>query len=132
MPTAVPTMPFSASGVSSTRSSPNSACRPSVARNTPPALPTSSPITITRGFSRRATASASRTACTIVISAMAAQDLLDDGAGRTPFHERQAHHASAARLHRFLAHDLVLGVIGALDEHVGQEAANERFRRVLF
>src|SRR5215470_3291305 len=125
MPTAVPTMPFSASGVSSTRSSPNSACNPSVARNTPPALPTSSPITMTRGFSRRATASASRTACTMVSSAMTAHDLLDDGAGRAPLHERQAHHASAARLHGFLAHDLVLGVIRALDQHVGLDAANQ-------
>src|SRR5215510_2859108 len=131
MPTAVPTMPFSASGVSITRSSPNSACSPSVARNTPPALPTSSPITRTRGFSRRATASASRTACTIVSSAMAAQDLLDDAGRRAAFDEGHAHHASAARFDRLPADDLVLGVVGALDEHVGLQAANQRFRRVL-
>src|SRR5919106_565194 len=46
-PTAVPMMPDSASGVSMTRSSPKSFCRPSVTRNTPPSLPTSSPITMT-------------------------------------------------------------------------------------
>src|SRR5262245_28042937 len=131
MPIAAPTMPFSASGVSSTRSSPNSACRPSVARNTPPALPTSSPSTRTRGFSRRATASPSRTACTIVSSAMAAHDLLHDGAGRAPLHQRNAHDAPASRLHGVLAHDGVLGVIGALHEHVGLEPAHQVPRRVL-
>ena len=45
---AVPTMADSASGVSSTRSSPNSACSPSVTRNTPPRVPMSSPISSTR------------------------------------------------------------------------------------
>ena len=39
----MPTIELSASGVSITRASPNSACRPSVARNTPPRGPTSSP-----------------------------------------------------------------------------------------
>src|SRR6185369_1741395 len=125
MPMAVPTMPFSASGVSNTRSSPNSACRPSVARNTPPALPTSSPMTITRGFSRRATASASRTACTMVSSAMAAHDLLDDLAGGAALDERQPHHASAPRLDHVLADDGVLGVVRSFDEHVGLEAAHQ-------
>src|SRR6478735_3442768 len=42
-PTAVPTMPDSASGVSSTRCSPKSFCNPSVIRKTPPSLPMSSP-----------------------------------------------------------------------------------------
>ena len=50
-PIAVPTMPDSASGVSSTRCSPKSRCRCSVTRNTPPSLPMSSPIRITRGSS---------------------------------------------------------------------------------
>ena len=45
-------------GVSNTRSAPNSACSPSVTRNTPPSAPTSSPNTSTRGSS----ASASRSA----------------------------------------------------------------------
>src|SRR5581483_3037512 len=48
-PIAVPTMPDSASGVSMTRSSPKSFCRPSVTRNTPPSLPTSSPMMRTFG-----------------------------------------------------------------------------------
>jgi hypothetical protein len=42
-PTAIPTMPDSASGVSKHRSSPNSAVSPSVIRKTPPRAPTSSP-----------------------------------------------------------------------------------------
>src|SRR5918999_4456567 len=50
-PTAVPMIPASASGVSTQRSAPNLSRRPAVARKTPPALPTSSPITIT--FSSR-------------------------------------------------------------------------------
>src|SRR5690349_8003144 len=50
-PTAVPTIPDSASGVSMTRSSPKSFCRPSVIRKTPPSLPTSSPMMTTLGSS---------------------------------------------------------------------------------
>src|SRR5215467_5935357 len=46
---AVPTIPDSASGVSTTRCSPKSFWRPSVTRNTPPSLPTSSPMIITLG-----------------------------------------------------------------------------------
>src|SRR3569833_4140114 len=46
-PTAVPRMPASASGVSTTRSSPKSFCRPSVIRKTPPSLPMSSPMSTT-------------------------------------------------------------------------------------
>src|SRR6266481_5507902 len=42
-------MPDSASGVSNTRSSPKSFCRPSVTRKTPPSLPTSSPMIRTLG-----------------------------------------------------------------------------------
>src|SRR5436190_15016462 len=41
---AVPMIADSASGVSMTRSSPKSFCRPSVTRKTPPSLPTSSPM----------------------------------------------------------------------------------------
>src|SRR3954453_16932832 len=52
-PTAVPRMPASASGVSTTRSSPKSFCSPSVIRKTPPSLPMSSPISTTlESFSR--------------------------------------------------------------------------------
>ena len=49
MPIAVPRMPASASGVSMTRSSPKSFCRPSVTRKTPPSLPMSSPMRTTLG-----------------------------------------------------------------------------------
>src|SRR5215831_11011655 len=50
---AVPTMPDSASGVSTTRDSPKSFCSPSVTRNTPPSLPTSSPMMSTLGSASR-------------------------------------------------------------------------------
>src|SRR5215469_16653390 len=60
-PMATPTMPDSARGVSSTLASPNRACRPSVARNTPPFLPTSSPSTQTRPSRSISSVSASRT-----------------------------------------------------------------------
>src|SRR3954466_5401851 len=46
-PTAVPRIPASASGVSTTRSSPKSFCRPSVIRKTPPSRPMSSPMSTT-------------------------------------------------------------------------------------
>src|SRR6188768_3633979 len=71
MPTAQPTIPFSLSGVSITRSSPNSSCRPAVTRKTPPTLPTSSPMTTTRLSRRMAVRSASLTAITIFICGIA-------------------------------------------------------------
>src|SRR4249919_1908517 len=46
-PTVRPAMVVSSSGVSSTRCEPNVACKPAVARNTPPLTPTSSPSTTT-------------------------------------------------------------------------------------
>src|SRR5262249_51268196 len=68
MPTAVPTMPHSLSGVSKQRRSPNSSCRPAVAPNTPPFLPTSSPNTTTRSSLRISVRSASLIASSIVIT----------------------------------------------------------------
>src|SRR3954449_2361437 len=53
-PTALPTMPASASGVSTTRSSPKSFCSPSVIRKTPPSLPMSSPMSTTLASSSNA------------------------------------------------------------------------------
>src|SRR5262249_41604578 len=47
-------MPDSASGVSTTRDSPKSFCRPSVTRKPPPSLPTPSPLTTTFGSSSSA------------------------------------------------------------------------------
>src|SRR4051794_33253854 len=46
-PTAVPRIPASASGVSTTRPSPKSFCSPSGIRKTPPSLPMSSPMSTT-------------------------------------------------------------------------------------
>ena len=61
-PIDAPTIIDSVSGVSITRSSPNSAHRPSVARKTPPFLPTSSPSTMTVSSRRISSASVSRIA----------------------------------------------------------------------
>ena len=69
-PTAVPMMPDSASGVSNTRSSPKSFCRPSVMRKTPPSLPTSSPMTMTLGSSSSALRSPSFRALAKVTAAI--------------------------------------------------------------
>src|SRR5690606_31774438 len=54
-----------------TRSLPKRRCRPSLARNTPPLTPTSSPNSTTPGSSSRALARARLTASTRVISATA-------------------------------------------------------------
>src|SRR4051812_31985813 len=67
MPTAMPAISPSASGVSATRSVPKRFCRPAVARNTPPLMPTSSPSTTTRSSSSIARASARLTASTSVM-----------------------------------------------------------------
>src|SRR6187431_1016273 len=63
-PTAVPRIPASASGVSTQRSAPNRSCNPAVARNTPPSLPTSSPMTMTESSRSISTWRASLTAST--------------------------------------------------------------------
>src|SRR5215212_3503958 len=62
----------SVSGVSITRSSPNSPYSPSVARKTPPLRPTSSPITMTASSRRISDASVSRTASMKVLRAISA------------------------------------------------------------
>src|SRR4051794_29869057 len=71
-PTAVPTIPDSASGVSMTRSSPKSFCSPSVTRKTPPSLPTSSPMMRTFGSSSSARRKPSLIAFANVSDAMSA------------------------------------------------------------
>src|SRR5438445_3489015 len=63
-PTALPRMPASASGVSTQRFAPNRSRSPAVARKTPPARPTSSPMTITLSSRSSSTWSASFTAST--------------------------------------------------------------------
>src|SRR5437870_1238635 len=76
MPTQRPLISSSASGVSSTRSEPKRCCSPTVARNTPPLTPTSSPSTTTPGSSARARASARFTASTSVTSGTGRSQLL--------------------------------------------------------
>src|SRR4051812_4641403 len=68
-PTAVPRIPASASGVSTQRFSPNRSRSPAVARKTPPARPTSSPITRTESSRSSSTWNASLIASTISRSA---------------------------------------------------------------
>src|SRR6185436_15262645 len=82
-PTHTPAIPASAIGVLKTRSRPNSACRPSVTRNTPPSSPTSSPNTSVRSSFASASRSAAFSAATIVTSAIA-EDLraLEEHGGR--------------------------------------------------
>src|SRR5215208_1764129 len=58
-PMAEPTIRLSASGVSITLAAPNSSCNPCVTLKTPPALPTSSPSTITDSSERISSASPS-------------------------------------------------------------------------
>src|SRR5919197_61862 len=64
-PTAVPRIPASASGVSTHRSGPNRSRSPAVARKTPPARPTSSPMTRTDSSRSSSTWKASLIASTI-------------------------------------------------------------------
>src|ERR671930_1016371 len=67
-PTAEPRIPASANGVSTQRSGPKRSRSPAVARKTPPARPTSSPITSTSGSRSSSTWNASFTASTKVSS----------------------------------------------------------------
>src|SRR5437588_1841993 len=71
-PIALPRMPASASGVSTQRFSPNRSRSPAVARKTPPARPTSSPMTMTVSSRSSSMCSASFTASTRNSSAIPA------------------------------------------------------------
>src|SRR6476646_4700586 len=68
-PMAVPRMPASASGVSTHRDSPKRSSKPAVARKTPPARPTSSPMTMTSSSRSSSTWKASLIASTMRSSA---------------------------------------------------------------
>src|SRR5579863_6130730 len=68
-PMATPTINDSASGLSSTRASPNSFCNPSVTPKTPPLAPTSSPRIITRSSRCISSRMPSRMASMYVFSA---------------------------------------------------------------
>src|SRR6266550_5633898 len=81
-PTALPRMPASASGVSTQRSGPKRSRNPAVARNTPPARPTSSPITITDASRASSTLKQSLIASTMESSAKCPPQLLEVRAER--------------------------------------------------
>src|SRR5436190_16693449 len=76
-PTAAPRIPASASGVSKQRSGPKRSRSPAVARNTPPARPTSSPITNTDGSRSSSTLKQSLIASTMESSAKCPPQLLE-------------------------------------------------------
>src|SRR5580700_5470137 len=82
MPMAAPAISPSASGVSCTRVLPKRCCRPTVARNTPPFAPTSSPSTITDGSHSISQACARLTASTIVSFAIYTGPGVDSVTGR--------------------------------------------------
>src|SRR5207237_503042 len=82
-PTALPRIPASASGVSTQRSGPKRSRKPAVARKTPPARPTSSPMTRTDSSRSSSTWNASLIASTIESSATEdPPQLLEVGAER--------------------------------------------------
>src|SRR3982751_4784459 len=81
-PTALPRIPASASGVSKQRSGPKRSRNPAVARKTPPARPTSSPMTITDGSRSSSTWNASLIASTMESSAKRPPQLGEVGAER--------------------------------------------------
>src|ERR671925_1578126 len=72
----IPMIPDSASGVSITRCSPKSFSSPSVIRNTPPRVPTSSPSSTTRSSASMASRSAVLSALAIVICAISGSSRL--------------------------------------------------------
>src|SRR5919109_4604113 len=72
----MPMIPDSASGVSMTRCSPKSFSSPSVIRNTPPRVPTSSPSSTTRSSASMASRSAVLSALAIVICAISGSSRL--------------------------------------------------------
>src|SRR4051812_3679364 len=84
MPSDMPAIIPSASGVSCTRSLPNFSCRPAVARNTPPFTPTSSPSTTTVGSCAISHACARLMASIIVTLAMGTLFLVAAGCGIRP------------------------------------------------
>src|SRR5262245_51348319 len=79
MPTDVPTIAASASGLSMTRRLPKVRCRSSVTRNTPPSTPTSSPITSTSGSRSISCRSARFSAFTMLSFAMTFMEFREAG-----------------------------------------------------
>src|SRR5205823_1556953 len=128
----VPRIPASARGVSTQRSSPNVSRSPAVARKTPPARPTSSPITST--FSSRASSwwRQSLIASTSV-SSLIGQDppelgqVLVEGAGRrrecVGEQERRVGVGLGLRLRDGVAHHLRRVLAHPLPQLVRQQAA---------
>src|ERR1700733_14409669 len=105
-PMATPTISDSASGLSSTRASPNSFCNPSVTPKTPPLAPTSSPRIITRSSRCISSRIPSRIASMYVFSATPV----------TRFRVHVEHRRVGSRQRRQLG---LLGCLVELDHELG-------------
>src|SRR5580700_2402122 len=103
---ATPTISDSASGLSSTRASPNSFCKPSVTPKTPPLAPTSSPRIITRSSRCISSRMPSRIASMYVFSATPI----------TGFRVHMEHRRIGGRQRRLLS---LLGGVVELDHKLG-------------
>src|SRR5918994_4463583 len=135
-PTQTPAIPASAIGVSNTRSRPNSACRPSVTRKTPPSAPTSSPNTSVRGSAASASRSAAFSAATMVSSAIAEVLLALTEERRRRVGERVVEHLAPGRLAErgelgaHVRHPGLRLVVARADERVVDRAGAQRVRSV--
>src|ERR1700733_8362311 len=109
-PMATPTISDSASGLSSTRASPNSFCNPSVTPKTPPLAPTSSPRIITRSSRCISSRIPSRIASMYVFSATPV----------TRFRVHVQHRGVGGRQRRRLG---LLGGLVELDHQLGAHPA---------
>src|SRR5207253_3562971 len=115
-PTADPRIPASARGVSTQRSGPKRSRSPAVARKTPPARPTSSPITITSGSRSSSTWNASFTASTSVSSATEHPPQL----GKVGLERRRRRRVGVLEDERRVGRRLGLGSGDPLAHHVGR------------
>src|SRR5688500_5896536 len=132
-PIAVPTMFDSASGMSITRSWPNSSSSCLVAPNTPPLLATSSPRMMTRGSRAISCCSVVRTDSTSVITAMTSRGLvLDVTHHRRGIGQRRAFGAGGCVVHFALAAAAGLGHQAVVERTRLHQALPEAHDRVAF
>src|SRR5207342_3225882 len=121
-PTVRPAIVVSSSGVSSTRCEPKVACRPAVARNTPPLTPTSSPSTTTVSSLRISYASACVIASIRVIAEGSAMAATLQSDGRIAL-RLQVRRQLGIEVIEHRSHRLHLALEVGVDFHVDQLAA---------
>src|SRR5947209_12298560 len=112
-PTAEPRIPASASGVSTQRSGPKRSRSPAVARKTPPARPTSSPITSTDSSRSSSTWKPSLIASTSVSSATERSPELREVLGE----RRRRIRVGVLEQERRIGRRLGLGLLDSLAQH---------------